>query len=294
MNSRMKKSFITEAVLRTLTIIITAVILYPFLHCIAYSLSDSVAVMTKNVTIIPIGFTMRNYVEVFKQPNIFNSFFISVARTVCGIIWALTITGLASYAITKTEMPGNRFFSIILIIPMYVTGGLIPTYVLMYKLHLVNKFIIFFLPHGFWAFNMLLMRTYFNTIPKVLEESARLDGAKDFRIFIRIIVPLSMPIIAVIAMYSGVWQWNSWFDALLYISKENLKPLQAVLQQLIMKSFASTVQLAQTGGKGMEGQTSPEAIRMATLVFTTLPIVFIYPFFQKHFTRGIMIGAVKA
>ena len=288
------KGILTELVLRFIMLIITVAILYPFLYCIAYSLSDNVAVMTKNVTVIPIGFTLSNYSEVFKQPNIINSFFVSVGRTFGGVVWTLLITGFAAYAISKRDMPGNRVLSMLLIIPMYISGGLIPTYVLMFQLRLVNNFLIYILPHGFWAFNMLLMRTYFDTIPKSLEESAKLDGAGDLCIYIRIILPLSMTIIAVIAMYSGVWQWNSWFDAMLYVSNPKLKPLQAVLQELIMSSFASTLQLAQSGGKGMQGQSSPEAIRMATLVFTTLPIVCMYPFFQKHFVRGVMIGAVKA
>lgn len=286
-------TILKDAALKLVMLIVTVCILYPFLYCIAYSLSDSASVMTKNITIFPVGFTIRNYQEVLKQQHIFNSFLISVARTVCGIVWTLIITGLAAYAITKTDLPGRKWISLLLIIPMYVTGGLIPTYVLMYKLNLANTFWIYFVPHGFWAFNMLLMRTYFETIPASIEESAKLDGASDLYILVKLIIPLSMPIIAVIAMYSGVWQWNAWFDAMLYINTAALRPLQAILQEMIMKSSTSALQLVQSGGKGMDGQASPEAMRMATLVFTTAPIVCIYPFFQKHFVQGIMIGAVK-
>jgi putative aldouronate transport system permease protein len=287
-------SWLSQFVLRFLILVITVCILYPFLYCLAYSLSDNVAVMTKNVTVYPIDFTLKNYQEVFRQPNIFNSFFISVARAAGGILWTLILTGLAAYACTRRTLPGIRGISLFLIIPMYISGGLIPTYVLMYKLRLVNNFLVYVLPHGFWAFNMLLMRTYFETIPESLPESARLDGAGDLRIFIRIIIPLSMPIVAVIAMYSAVWQWNAWFDAMIYITRANLKPLQALLQELIMKSMSTTMQMAQSSGRAGQGQSSPEAIRMATLMFTTLPIVCVYPFFQKYFVRGVMIGAVKA
>ena len=179
-----------------------------------------------------------------------------------------------------------------MLIPMYISGGLIPTYILMFRLQLINSFWVYILPNGFWAFNMLLMRTYFDGLPKELEEAAKLDGAGDLKIFFRIIVPCSMPIIAVIAMYSGVWQWNAWYDAMVYITKSALKPLQAILQEMIMASYATQTSLA--SGGGVVEQSSPEGIRLATLVVTTLPIVIVYPFFQKYFVQGVMIGAVKA
>ena len=177
---------------------------------------------------------------------------------------------------------------------MYIAGGMIPTYVLMFHLHLVNNFWVFVLPNMFWAFNMMLMRTYFESIPESLAESAKLDGASEITILFRIIVPLSMPIIAVIAMYSGVWQWNAWYDAMVYITSPTLKPLQAIVQQLIKASSTSMMQMAQSGGQAAKAQGSTEAIRMATMMVTTLPIICIYPFFQKYFVQGTMIGAVKA
>ena len=168
-----------------------------------------------------------------------------------------------------------------------------PTYVLFHDLHLFNNFLVFILPSAFWAFNMLLMRTYYDTIPPSLEESARLDGASDIVIYVRVIIPLSMPIIAVISMYCGVAQWNSWYDAVLFITKKGLYPLQVILQQLIQQSYVNLSDL-KSGNVRNQKTISPEAIRMATLIVTTLPIVFIYPFFQMHFIKGIMIGAVKA
>ena len=249
-------------VLYFVIVVITFLILYPFWYCIAYSLSSSMAVMTQNVTFLPIGFTLENYQNVFKQNHLGSSFLVSVLRTLGGIVGTLLVTGLAAYAMSKKNMPGKRGLSLILIIPMYISGGLIPT--------------------------------YFEGIPESLEESARLDGAGDLTILFRIILPLSMPIVAVIAMYSGVWQWNAWYDAMLYITSPNLKPLQAILQEMIKASSTSAQQMAQSGGQAMQNQGSPEAVRMATLVFTTLPIVCIYPFFQKYFVQGIMIGAVKA
>ena len=245
-----------------------------------------------NVVLWPVGFTLDNYATVFKMDIIYTSTLISIFRTVGGVIYTSIITGLASYAISKRAMPGNRAIALFLIIPMYVSGGLLPYYVTISQLHLFNNLLVYILPHGFWAFNMLLMRTYFDTIPPELEESARLDGASELTIFLKIIVPLSMPIFAVIAMFSGVWQWNSWFDASLFVTKFELRPLQNVLQSLIQENTADLVMLMQ--GRIQERTVSAETIRMTTLIVTTLPIVFIYPFFQKYFIRGIMIGAVKA
>ena len=273
--------------------VITLIILYPFIYCVSYSLSDAKAVMTRNVTFFPIGFTLENYARVFQQNHLLNSVLVSVLRTAGGIIGTLLVTGLAAYAMSRPRLPGRRAISIFLIIPMYITGGMIPSYVLMYHLRLVNSFWVFILPNVFWAFNMLLMRTYFEGIPASILESAKLDGAGECRIFFRIVVPLSMPIIAVIAMYSGVWQWNAWFDSMLYITSSELKPLQAILQEMIKASSTSMMQMAQTG-QAAQSQGSTEAVRMATLIFTTLPITCIYPFFQKYFVQGVMIGAVKA
>lgn len=294
MESIRNKWTVGRVVLYLVILIITFLIIYPFLYCVAYSLSSSQAVMTRNVTFYPIGFTLENYARVFQQNNLANSFLVSVLRTIGGIVGTLMVTGLAAYAISKPRLPGRRWMSFVLIIPMYISGGMIPSYVLMYHLHLVNTFWVFILPNMFWAFNMLLMRTYFEGIPESLVESAKLDGASEIKILVKIILPLSMPIVAVIAMYSGVWQWNAWYDAMLYITSPKLKPLQGILQEMIKASSTSMMQMAQSGGQAAQTQGSTEAIRMATLVFTTLPIVCIYPFFQKYFVQGIMIGAVKA
>lgn len=281
-----------EVILRIIMLLLSALVLFPFLYCVAYSLSDSVAVMTTQITIFPVQPTFKNYIEVLNQRNIFNSFLISIARTVLGATYTVVVTGLASYAISKRGLPGRRGLSIFMLIPMYISGGLIPTYILMFRLQLINSFWVYILPNGFWAFNMLLMRTYFDGLPRELEEAAKLDGAGDLKIFFRIIIPCSMPIIAVIAMYSGVWQWNAWYDAMVYITKSALKPLQAILQEMIRASYATQTSLA--SGGGVVEQSSPEGIRLATLVVTTLPIVIVYPFFQKYFVQGVMIGAVKA
>lgn len=275
-------------------VIFSLLILYPFIYCLSYSLSDSTRAMTENVVLFPVGFTLRNYTKVFSDSSIFISTGVSVFRAVVGTIWTLALTSMAAYAVSKRDLPGNKFFNIFFVIPMYISGGIIPYYVTIHDLHLFNNLLVYILPGGFYAFNMLIVRTYFDTIPPSLEESAKIDGASYFSIYWNIILPLSKPALSVIAMFSAVSQWNSWFDVVLFITKKNLYPLQRVLQMMLEETTMTTAALQQ-GGMAMNNVViSPESVRMATLIVTTLPIVIIYPFFQKYFVRGIMIGAVKS
>jgi putative aldouronate transport system permease protein len=280
------------AVIKTVLVLLSVVLLYPFLYCLAYSLSDSQTAMIRNIVLLPVGITLGNYRYVFANNTIVTAFTVSVLRTAAGILWALVVTGLAAWAISKKDLPFNRTIAIFFVVPMYISGGLLPTYVLMHDLHLFNNFLVYILPHGFWAFNMLLMRTYFDTIPASLEEASRIDGAGDMRIFMQVIVPLSMPIISVISIYIGVWHWNEWLEPLLYITRGNLKPLQSILQRLIMESQGAGME-AQSG-RVTAKEVSSTTVQMATLIVSTLPIALIYPFFQRYFIKGTMIGAVKA
>lgn len=288
-----KKLRIFDIVLVIFLLTLCFVMLYPVWYCLAYSLSDSLQVMINPVTFLPVGFTLDNYKVVLQNGTILHSFFISVIRTVCGIVYTILITGLASYALSKKTLPGRKFFSWFLLIPMYVSGGLLPTYVLLYKLHLFNTLWVYFIPHGFATFYMILMRNYFEGLPADITDAAKVDGANEWTIFRKIIIPLSMPIIATVAMYIGVWQWNSWLDTQLYITDERLIPMQAILQQILLQNMSNDLQAQARLALGTTG-TSPETLRMAVVIITTIPIICIYPFFQKYFSKGVMLGAVKA
>ncbi len=281
-----------DVAIKGIMVLLSFLMLYPFLYCLSYSFSNSREAMITNVVLLPVGPTFENFTYVFANNAIVHAFMISVLRTAAGILWALLVTGLAAYAISKKTLPFKRTLSIFFVIPMYISGGLLPTYVWIHDLHLFNNFLVYILPHGFWAFNMLLMRSYFDTIPESLEEASRIDGAKDLRILVQVVLPLSMPIISVIAMYVGVWHWNEWFEPLLYVTRPGLKPLQSILQRIIMESMGSAME-AQSG-RVSEREVSPTSIQMATLIVSTVPIVLIYPFFQRYFIQGVMIGAVKA
>lgn len=291
----MKKSklSIPIAIINIIIVVFSLMILYPFLYSLAYSFSDSSRAMTENIVLFPVGFTLRNYAKVFTNNSILTASMISILRTVIGALWAAIVTSLTAYAVSKQDLPGRKFFIMMFIIPMYISGGLIPYYVLIHDLHLFNNFLVYILPGGFYAFNMLMVRSYYDTIPPSLEESAKIDGASYFKIFIAIIVPLSMPVLSVILMFTAVSQWNSYFDVVLFITKKNLFPLQTILQNLLQETQTS-IQSLQTGGPANNKVISSESVRMSTLIITTIPIVIVYPFFQKHFVKGIMVGAVKS
>ena len=266
--------------------------LYPFLYVVAYAFSNAKSAIVNIITFFPVDFTFSNFKVVFGNNMIYTSMLISVMRTVLGTLYTIIVTGLASYSISR-QYPGKRALSILLIIPMYISGGMIPYYVVLSQLGLFNNFLVYILPLGFSAYYMLLMRTFFEGVPESLHESARLDGAGELTIFLRIIIPLSMPIIATIAMFSGVMQWNSWFDGMVYISKPQMRPMATLIQEMLHKFEASDLRRA-IEQQVRDSTTSPESVKMATIVVSTVPIICVYPFLQKYFIKGVMIGAVKA
>jgi len=241
---------------------------------------------------VPVKPTLANFTAVLMSDKILLSTFITVSRTVVGVVFGVVVTGLASYAVSKKAFFGKRLLTFYLIIPMYVSGGLLPYYVVIHDLGLFNNFLVYILPNGFWALHMLIMRTYFESLPPSLEESAKLDGAGEVRVLVWVVTPLSMPIVATVAIFLGVAQWNSWFDAAVFVMKQSLHPLQLILQKMLIES--STLDLKSKAMHAGNRESSTESMRMATLIITTVPIVVIYPFFQRYFIQGVMIGAVKA
>ena len=288
----MKRITVSQCIMYFIMALICFVTLYPFIYTLSYSFSDGRAVLTRPVTFLPVEPTLNNYRAAFGNDNIVRSFFISTARTLIGLLYTLAVTSMAAYALSKRFLPGNRFFSYFFIIPMYIGGGMIAVYVNIAQLGLMNNFLVYILPYGFIAYYMLIIRTYFTSIPASLEESAQLDGAGDVIIFFRIVLPLCKPVLATIALFAGVFQWNSWFDAMVYVPNTKLQPLQLVLQNVLKQAFglANMKMLVQSS----EIKVTAEAVQMATLIIATVPILMIYPFVQRYFVKGIMIGAVKA
>ncbi len=276
--------------------ILSFLTVYPFIYAASYSLSNGILAMKNNISFFPIGFTFDNYKLILNDERFFDASFISISRTITGTILHLIITGICAYAISKRELRGKKFWMIFFTIPMYVSGGMLPYYVLIHDLGLMNNFLVYIIPTAFSAFNMYLMKAYFETIPSSLEESAKIDGAGTLYIFIFIYFPLSLTVVATIALYTGVMHWNSWTDTLLYITNRNLYPLQMLLQNILRETqIDSLISLHERMRKNQaELEVSSETVKMAMLILTTLPIAFIYPFAQKYFIKGMMIGAVKA
>lgn len=292
----MKKLSRGESIFNIFNMIILTLLsismLYPFINAIAISFSDSVESAASIVTVYPIGFTLENYGIVFARDDIARALFISVSRTVIGIAGHLFVTGLAAYALSIRSLPFRKTIIMIAIIPMYLKAGMLPGFVNIYELNLINSFWIYIYPLLFAAYNMLIMKTFFEGLPVSLKESARVDGAGHVRTFISIILPLSKPIIATIGLFIGVHQWNSWFDANLYVPDISLHPLSMLLRRILFDAELTDPSAAFAASQ-QQTTISPQGIKMATLVITTVPILFIYPFCQKYFVKGVMIGAVK-
>jgi putative aldouronate transport system permease protein len=225
-----------------------------------------------------------------------------VGRTIIGVVTSLFFTATLAFGMAHSNLKGRRFYTILCIIPMYFGGGLIPYYFLIRSLGLMNSFWVYIVPSLVGIWNMLLMRTYFMGIPAALEESARIDGANYLTVFFKIILPISTPILATIALFIGVGQWNSWFDAFIFITDQELKPMQTVLLSIISEAryaerlaqaAAAGAATADAGKLGKGVTVNVRSITMATMIVTILPIVMVYPFLQRYFIKGVMIGSLK-
>lgn len=263
--------------------------LYPFYNIFITSFDDPNDAARGGVTFWPRVFSIESYKVVFRDSNIVNAFIVTASRTLIGTIVAVFFTAAFAYGISKRNLLGRNIIMAITLVTMYFSGGLIPNYIMIAKwLHLKENFLVYILPNMFNAFNAIIMITFFSGIPKEIEESAKIDGANDFTIFVKLIIPLSKPVLATIALFNGVFHWNSWFDGMLY-GGNSLKTLQQILMQLINSNNNVSILAGNLGMKAV----SSESVKLSTMVITTLPIVFVYPFLQKYFVKGIMIGSVK-
>lgn len=254
--------------------------------------------MNNPIYFLPQGFTFENYITIFKDSKFLDAYVITVLRTVIGTSLHVFLSALFAYALTRKQLPGKTFLTFYIFIPSIFSGGMIPNFILFRELGLINNFWVYVFPFLFSFFHIIIMRTFFQQLPSSLEESAQIDGASNFRVFMRIILPLSMPVLATIALFQGVFHWNDWFTGTYFVTTESLRPVQTLLNQLLTESeaLANAAQKAsQTGTTVSNGMiaVTPESLRMATLIVATLPIICIYPFLQKYFVKGVMIGSIK-
>ncbi|AEE97828.1 carbohydrate ABC transporter permease [Mahella australiensis] len=281
-----------------LMIIVAVVMIFPYLNVLANAFNDGLDTAMGGITIFPRKPTLENFRVLLSDNSLTRAAVISVLRVLSGTVVALFVQFTAAYVFTKKDLWGRNGLLMFLIIPMFFNGGLIPQYLLYSKIGLLNNFLVYILPTAFSFYNMIIIRTYLNTIPDSLKESARLDGANEFVILARIILPLSMPIVATITLWTAVAHWNDWTTTLYFVTKTRLYTLQYILMQLLKESerIAKMMQEAQEMGLNVNNvqiRSTPEAIKAAQVVITTLPIIIVYPFLQKYFIKGVMIGAVK-
>ncbi|WP_080145904.1 carbohydrate ABC transporter permease [Marinilactibacillus piezotolerans] len=277
---------------------VVVVTLYPFLHVMAVSLNNAVDTARGGLTIFPRDFTLQNYKEIFSgNNNWFLAFQNSVLRTVIGTITATFSCAVLAYILSRKSFIFRRPLGVLLVLTMYVSGGLVPTYLVIRGVGLMNSFAVYIVPALLNAFNVIVIRSFIDGLPDALEESARIDGANDITIFLRIIMPLCMPVLATVALFTAVGQWNNWFDTYLYAgANANLTTLQYELMQILGNAQSMTSNsvnsLNQTEGAMI--RTTPESIKMAATIIVTVPIVIVYPFLQKYFVSGLTLGAVKS
>ncbi|SEB53574.1 carbohydrate ABC transporter permease [Paenibacillus sp. GP183] len=263
--------------------------IFPFINLIAKSFSSEAAVVSGMVTLYPIDFQLGTYKYVASNFMFLQAFMVSITVTLVGSLLALFMTTLAAYPLSKTRLRGRKFFIILYLFTMLFSGGLIPTYMLMHKLDLINKLPVLFLPFMINVYNMLIIKSYFENLPDSLEESAKIDGASNMTILTRIILPLSMPVLATIGLFYAVTFWNDYFTSLIYINSAELKPLQLYLKEL----FVSSTDAFMRTNIDAALNVSPQSIQAASIILATLPIILVYPMLQKYFVKGVLVGSVK-
>jgi len=280
----------------TFLLALAALMIYPLLNTLAISLNDGMDAVRGGIGIWPRVFSLQNYNVVFNMSTIYQAFFMSVLKTVVVVATNLFFTSMLAYALSRKEFIFRRSITLIFVLTMYFDAGLIPNYLLIKDLGMLNSFQAYWVPTIISAFNLIVLRTYMKSIPDEIIESARADGAGEFRMWWQIVMPLCKPALAVVGLFVAVGSWNSWLDTLLYNSGDPaLSTLQYELQKLLASSMnAGMNSVAATGSAASGGQvTTPIALRSAITMVAAVPILFVYPFLQKHFVSGLTIGSVK-
>jgi len=273
-------------------IVMIMITLYPMIYVVFASLSKpSLLSQETGLLLRPLGFSLASYEAVFKNPSIISGYANTLFYTLVGTFINLLLTSLGAYVLSRKNYLLKKAFTFLIIFTMFFSGGLIPTYLLVKSLHLIDTRFALILPQAISVWNLIVMRTSFSQVPDSLEESARIDGANDFTILFRIVIPLSKAVIAVMFLFYAVGHWNSWLPATIYLRNRDLYPLQLILREILIANDTNNmIDVANNADREQISVT----IKYATIMVATLPILMIYPFIQKYFVKGVMIGAVKA
>lgn len=265
--------------------------LYPIWYIIVNAFNDGSDAMRGGIYWWPRQFSLESFRAVFNSSGIMTAMGVTVAKTVVGTVVHVFFTAMVAYAVSRKELIGRKLYMVIGTITMFFAGGLIPYYLLIRDLGLLDSFWVYIIPAMFSFFDLIIFLTFFREIPEALEEAAKIDGANDFRIFWSIIIPSSMPVIATIALFHGVYQWNDYFTGMIYINDTDMQPIQTYLYRVVAQSSSNQMLAAMPSGVAVT--VTSQSLKLATMVVTTAPIVFVYPFLQKYFVKGFMLGAIK-
>jgi putative aldouronate transport system permease protein len=285
-----KKITVGQIVNYGLLTLLAFVCLYPFLNVISYSLSGYNAVLSGKVTFYPVDLNFDAYRQILGKTQIWNSMNTTILVTLMGTSLSLILTIFAAYSLSRDDLPGRKFLTGMILFTMYFSGGMIPTFLVVKGMGLYDTLGALFVPQAVNVFNFIVMRTFFRSLPESLEEAARIDGASYMQVLVKIILPLSLPIIATIGLFYAVGYWNTYFDALLYIQDPDKYTLQLRLRSLL---FGEELNNSGASLEGMGTQVMSKSLKMATVAVSTVPILVVYPWLQKYFVKGVMVGSVK-
>lgn len=295
-SSKTKSDYVLDVLIYLLLAVLFFITLYPFWYVFIVSINDAVDTIKGGLTFLPRKINISSYFIILTDAEFKQATFITVLRTIIGTPVTMLCTSMLSFVFTKRYLVGYKFFRKAFIFTMYFGGGIIPFYMVLKSLGMIDNFLVYILPGAVGVYYMVLMTGFMDELPKEIEESAQIDGANDLVVFARIIMPLSKPILVTIALFVAIGHWNSFFDSYLYTTSQNLKTLQAVMMKILNQYETGTLMDAanSAAASAQKKSVTPDSIRMAATIVSTLPIIMVYPFLQKYFVKGMMIGAVKA
>ena len=289
---RTKGDVVFDTIIYIITGLMILLALYPMYFVVIASISNPTDVSGGNVTFFPTAIDFNGYAKLFDYPQLWSGYGNTIIYAVFGTIFSLVANIPAAYALSRKDLVGRKLFTIFFLIPMFFTGGLIPTYMTIQQYHMVDTRLVMVLPFAVVTYYVIVARTFFsNSLPDDLWEAAQIDGCGNLRFFFQIVLPLSKAVIAVIALWTAVGQWNGYFNALIYLRSPELQPLQIVLRNILIGN--QTIATMSTGSAAVEAAQLADLIKYAIIVISSAPIMCMYPFVQKYFNQGVMIGALK-
>ncbi|MDR1301685.1 MAG: carbohydrate ABC transporter permease [Treponema sp.] len=280
-------------------VVLCALTLYPFIYVMAYSLNEGADATQGGIYFFPRKFTLFNYQYVLTNGTMQSAYVITIGRTLLGTTLGLFVTGVTAYGASFRNLPGRKYIMFYILIPMLFSGGLVPYYIQLSKLHLINSFWVFVIPGMFNIWNMFVLMKFFMGIPESLRESAIIDGANEMVVLWKIIVPVAAPAIAAIALFTAVGHWNDWFTGAFFVNNIKLIPVQTYLQRLLMADSLGTITGNQEGNTeaifraSQSSNMTLKALKTAAVIVGTLPVLFVYPFLQRYFVKGVLVGSIK-